>query len=95
MWWYSTGWGWWWLAFIAIFFLLPLSYGWGYRGWGPWYRTRRLDRRNPANAAVAYSPERRVATGADYRDEGWGWAAALLWLVLVIALVWLIFAWVW
>lgn len=40
MWWYSTGWWWWWVLFLLVFFLLPLGYGWGYRGWGPWYRRR-------------------------------------------------------
>jgi hypothetical protein len=37
MWWCTNG---WWLAFIVVFFQLPLGYGWGYRGWGPWYRLR-------------------------------------------------------
>jgi hypothetical protein len=30
----------WWLALIVVLFPLPLGYGWGYPGWGPWYRRR-------------------------------------------------------
>jgi len=75
MFWYSTGWFWWWLAFIAIFFLLPLGYGWGYRGWGPWYRLK--------------APERRSAARDDYAPQGWGALAVFLWLVVIIAAVWL------
>jgi hypothetical protein len=41
MWWYAYGCWWWWMLFLIILFLLPLGYGWGYRGWGPWYRRRR------------------------------------------------------
>ncbi len=40
-WWNGAGWWWWWIAFVIIFFLFPLGYGWGYRGWGPWWRRRR------------------------------------------------------
>jgi H+/Cl- antiporter ClcA len=74
MWWYGYGWWWWWLAFIIIFFLLPLGYGWGYRGWGPWYRRRPID--------------------GDI-DAGWGGAGLLLWIVLFIAIIWLIAAAAW
>ena len=75
MWWYGYGWWWWWLAFTLIFFLLPLGYGWGYRGWGPWYRRRR-----PVDGDI---------------DAGWGAAGIFLWIVLFIAIVWLITAWAW
>lgn len=37
-----------WMLFVVILLLLPLSYGWGYRGWGPPYP--RAYRRTPARA---------------------------------------------
>jgi hypothetical protein len=84
MWWYSTGWWWWWLLFLIVFFLLPLGYGWGYRGWGPWYR-----RRTPTSTDLG-------AEGTAPPDtEGWGWGASFLWIILLIAIVWLISAFVW
>ncbi|HZP87921.1 MAG TPA: hypothetical protein VFB54_13985 [Burkholderiales bacterium] len=83
MWWYSYGWWWWWLLFLLIFFVLPLGYGWGYRGWGPWYRRRVIDSRNvPAGP----TPE---------PTEDWGWIAIFLWIILIIAIVWLIAALSW
>jgi hypothetical protein len=83
MWWYNEGWWWWWLAFLIVFFLFPLAYGWGYRGWGPWYRRRA---RRPASAETPLPAGQR--SGAD--DLGWGWAAIMLWIVLFIAFLWLV-----
>ncbi|HKT60752.1 MAG TPA: hypothetical protein VJQ46_11935 [Gemmatimonadales bacterium] len=79
MWWYAYGWWWWWLAFLIIFFLLPLGYGWGYRGWGPWYRRR------PGLTSIA---DHDV-------DIGWGLIGILLWAVLILAIIWLIAALAW
>ena len=73
---YGSGWWVWWVLFVIIFFLLPLGYGWGYRGWGPWYRRRR---RNPGSAATTPGDE-----------TGWGCGGILLWIVLIIAIFWLV-----
>ena len=54
-------------------------YGWGYRGWGPWYRRRR---RPPTVGAAGTEP-----AGV---DAGWGCAGGLLWIILIIAIIWLI-----
>lgn len=62
MWWYASGWWWWWLVFLAIFFLLPLGYGWDYRGWGPWYR-RRSTTRIPEGATSSANPDLLVDCG--------------------------------
>lgn len=87
MWWNGTGWWWWWLAFVIIFFFLPLGYGWGYRGWGPWYRRRRSGGPSQVNMP-ANADRNRVDL-----DTGWGAGSAVLWAVLIIALIWLIAAW--
>jgi hypothetical protein len=85
MWWYSTGWWWWWFVFLIIFFLLPLGYGWGYRGWGPWYRGRSTGRYNEGSTGPVDSD----------LDEGWGWISSFLWVILLIALIWLVAATLW
>jgi hypothetical protein len=73
-------WWWWWILFIVIFFFLPLGYGWGYRGWGPWYR-----RRPPTDLANESVPPEV--------DTGWGWIAFFLWIVLILAIIWLVAGW--
>ncbi len=83
--WYGVAWWWWWIFFIAIFFLLPLGYGWGYRGWGPWYR-RRKPGRPRSRADLPSLDEERV--NAELEEEGWGWMAIALWFVLLIAIIW-------
>ncbi len=85
MWWYGYGWWWWWVAFVVIFFLLPLGYGWGYRGWGPWYRWRGRSRLDTGEGLPA-------GTGGDYGD-GWGVLGIFMWLVLILAIIWLVAAW--
>jgi hypothetical protein len=79
MWWYGYGWWWWWLAFLIIFFLFPLGYGWGYRGWGPW------PRRRPTVFTIASGEE----------DIGWGVIGVLMWVVVILAIIWLIAAISW
>jgi hypothetical protein len=89
MWWYNDGWWWWWLAFLIIFFVVPLAYGWGYRGWGPWYR------RQPRTPARTDAPLPAGQHASEADDFGWGWAAIMLWIVLLIAFLWIVgvFAW--
>ena len=79
MWWYGYGWWWWWVLFLVVFFVLPLGYGWGYRGWGPWWQ-----RRPP----VTHVTEDVVQTG-------WGVVGTILWVVLIIAIIWIIAALAW
>ncbi len=96
MWWYSNGWWWWWVAFVVIFFLLPLGYGWGYRGWGPWYRRRRAHEA-PRGEGVPPPSGANYPPGESPSDEetGWGWAGAFLWLIFIVAIIWLVAAWGW
>lgn len=83
MWW----WFWWWLAFTILFVLIPLSYLWAYRGWGPPYYRR--DRVRPVDPI-----EREELLAAEEAElQGWGWATLAIWWVLfLIALAWLIIA---
>ncbi len=73
------GW-WWWIAFVVIFLFLPLTYGWGYRGWGPPYRRRR-----PVADGV---PDEDLSAG-------WGGLALLFWIALFVAIVWAFAGWGW
>jgi hypothetical protein len=93
IWWYGNGWWWWWIAFVVIFFLIPLGYGWGWRGWGPWYRNRRRGSLPPGEVPPGPAP-------GDMRqgppeETGWGRGAAFLWFILIIAIIWLVAAWGW
>lgn len=89
-WWYGAGWWWWWMAFWVIFFILPLGYGWGYRGWGPWYRrSGRSPRVRPSSTSVGTE-----LTPAEV-EAGWGCLGIALWIILVIAIFWLIAALGW
>lgn len=86
MWWYGYGWWWWWVLFLIIFFLHPVGYGWGYRGWGPWYRRR---------GSTTVRPSAAGEPPGAYDQTGWGWGGAFLWIILLIAIVWLIAALGW
>lgn len=99
-------WYWWvWIAFIIIAIFLPLSYGWGYRGWGPpypsYYTRRRVDRVGSAAPPPAgeYETRREVSGYGDpvYGRRApvgaWGVAADLFWLAVLGAVIWAIVAW--
>jgi len=88
MWWWSSyGWWWWWWGMLILLFLLPLGYGWGMRGWGPWYRRRPVRRE--------FLPPDGTDPFVTERGGGWGWLGAFLWVVLVVLVVWLIAVWGW
>lgn len=93
MWWYGAGWWWWWIAFVLIFLLLPLGYGWGYRGWGPWWRRGPRTRDRAAGEGTAASGRPTTRNGRNTEDVGWGWAGAFVWIVVIIAVVWVIAVW--
>ena len=80
---------WWWMWMVFMFFLLlpSVSYGWGYRGWGPPY-PRYIQRRRGQHAAAAGS------AGA-FDHHSWGWRGDLVWVGLLIALVWSCFVFWW
>jgi len=82
---YGTAWWFWWWAILIVFFFVPLAYGWGMRGWGPWYRRRRRSSTDVYQPPVS-DPDDRA---------GWGWLGIFLWLVLVLEVFWLIAVWGW
>lgn len=67
---------WFWIAMLLLLFLIPLGYGWGYRGWGPPYPSR--------------WPRRRATAGGAEVAPGWGFGADLLWIVFFFMLAWLV-----
>jgi len=72
---------WWlWIAFMFLFFVGPISYGWGYRKWGAPYPTY-IQRRLGAKAATA-------GDFAQLSYQRWGWGGDLVWIVLLIGAVW-------
>lgn len=92
MWWF-----WLWMFFVIVFVLIPLSYGWGYRRWGPPYL-----RRTRSGSVVSVDPELSEPERLDALERtddmdadvvGWTWMMlAVWWLLLVIALVWFVAA---
>ena len=93
-------WWWIWLAIVFFLFVLPLAYGWAYRGWGPpyptYYQRRRAGRRGsgavPGAAPPAAGAGEPLPDGGDSRLLGeppaWGWLGDLVWLAFVIAVIW-------
>ncbi len=73
---------WWflWMVFLFVFLLLPTTYGWGYRRWGPPY-PRYMQRRRAERAAAS-------GNAGSYDHHAWGWGGDFVWLVLVIWIVW-------
>ena len=73
---------WWllWLAFFFLFLVSPVTYGWGYRGWGPPY-PRYVQRRRGLRASGLGQP-------VDLRHQSWGWGGDFVWVVLLVAARW-------
>jgi hypothetical protein len=72
-----------WMAFVLIFLLIPMGYGWGYRGWGPPY-PRYVQRRRGARA---------VAIGGVAADHhSWGYTGDLLWGGVFLGVGWVFLA---
>jgi hypothetical protein len=73
---------WWilWMVFMFLFLVSPVSYGWGYRGWGPPY-PRYIQRRRALRATT-------IAQPADRRHQSWGWGGDFVWVVLLLAVGW-------
>ena len=81
-----TSWWFFWLAFMFIFVLPPVGYGWGYRGWGPPY-PRYIQRRRGA-AAVAVG-------NATFDHHAWGRGGDFVWMAITIGLFWVVMAMWW
>jgi len=94
MWW----WWWVWIAFIFFVFFVPLSYGWGRRGWGPpcptYYRRRVYAQRStivPESGQVVVEDPAAPAPVDPYSASGWTWLADLFWLAVLAAIAWAVY----
>lgn len=80
---------WWllWMVFMAFLLVSPVSYGWGYRGWGPPY-PRYVQRRRS---------EQLTARGAagPFKHESWGMGGDFVYVVFFIGLLWVAAALFW
>lgn len=83
-------WFWWWLLFVFLLLIIPLSYGWGYRGWGAPYPTY-YRRRRTASGDTVVEPAADPEAVAE-EESTWGVFADVLWVLLIVALVWLVLA---
>lgn len=74
----------WWLLWVVwmLLFLIPMVYGWFYRGWGPPY-PRFVQRRRA---------QRAVGDVGDFNHLAWGWGGDLIWLALLIWMIWVVWA---
>ena len=73
-----SAWWWLWIAFMFVFLVPPIGYGWGYRGWGALYPQYIQRRRSEAalGGAVAFN------------HQAWGWGGDFVWMVLLLGMFW-------
>jgi len=72
---------WWflWLIFMILCFASPVSYGWGYRGWGPPYPSY-VQRRRMERAALA--------NDSTFNHQAWGRSGDAVWLLFAVGMFW-------
>jgi hypothetical protein len=80
---------WWflWLAFMFIFLIPPIGYGWGYRGWGPPY-PRYVQRRRGQAAVLDGGP-------SNFNHHSWGWGGDFIWVMFFIGVLWAVSGYWW
>jgi hypothetical protein len=69
-----------WMAFMFLFVVTPVGYGWSYRGWGP-PLPRYVQRRRAAHANLT-----KVAVPTLH--EAWGRGGDFVWLVFFVGGGW-------
>ena len=80
-------WWWLWMVFMLFLFVSPVSYGWGYRGWGPPYPSY-FQRRRSQQAAASGAP------GA-FNHQSWGRGGDFVWVMFLFGIVWVATAFWW
>jgi hypothetical protein len=70
-------WWWLWIAFLVLFIVPPVGYGWAYRGWGPPY-PRYIQRRRGQHTVGVGSP-------VTFNHQSWGWGGDFVWVMFLIA----------
>ncbi len=75
---------WWflWMAFMFVFFVSPISYGWGYRRWGPPY-PRYVQRRRA---------QRLAGLDSAFNHHSWGLGGDFVWMALLVGVFWVVIA---
>ena len=92
----SGGWWWWWIAVVVLLLLIPLGYGWGYRGYGaPRFPARRRAAMRGGVGPGAGVPERGTGAAVDDPGDPWGPLGVFIWVILLIVIAWLIVLWIW
>ena len=69
-----------WLMFMVVFLVMPIGYGWGFRGWGmayPSFVQQRRARRAGSNGS-----------SSSFDHQAWGRGGDALWLVVLIGVFW-------
>lgn len=73
---------WWLIVLMFLLLVLPIGYGWGYRGWGVPYPTFIQRRRGKQGAAAV------TGGSPDLDHQSWGWRGDFVWGVLLVGLLW-------
>lgn len=75
------------MAFMFVFLVSPIGYGWGYRGWGPPYPSY-IQRRRGLRAPATGGPR-------SFDHHAWGWGGDFIWTALLVGMVWVVVAMLW
>ncbi len=67
-----------WLVFLGMFLVMPVGYGWGYRGWGAPY-PRYVQQRRALRASANVS---------SFNHQAWGRGGDFVWIVILIVGIW-------
>jgi len=67
-----------WLVFLCMFLVMPVGYGWGYRGWGAPY-PRYIQQRRALRAGAGPS---------SFNHQAWGRSGDFIWIGIMIAGLW-------
>jgi hypothetical protein len=75
------------MVFMLFLCVSPVSYGWGYRGWGPPYprylQRRRTDRLSSSGSA------------GPFKHESWGVFGDVVWVAFFVGVLWFVTALFW
>jgi hypothetical protein len=73
---FTFGYIWWIWSALVLLAIVPVSYGWGYLGWGAPY-PRYVQRRRMQQAT-------RGGTSGAFDHQAWGLGGDLVWLLVVV-----------
>ncbi len=71
----------WWIWMICMLLILvpSVSYGWGYRGWGPPYPSYYQRRR---------AQQAGLGGGTSFNHQSWGWYGDFVWVMFFMVIFW-------